>query len=86
MATRGRRRDLTDYLVLRKPPPLPANTAGAAAPGWTEVGNIDASTADAAIKACAEKHGKGEYVAVPARSWKPRTVTVVKQVTEVRFK
>ena len=45
-----------------------------------------AASADAAIKANAKKHGKGDYIAVPARSWKPRTVEVVKQVAEVHFK
>ena len=75
---------VTAYLVLRKP--LPLTTAGATVQGWTEIGNIDAYSADAAIKACAEISGKGEYAAVSARSWKSRTVTVVKQVTEVHFK
>lgn len=52
---------------------------------WTPIGEFNAVGADAAIKACAEKNGKGEYVAVPARSWKPRKIAEVKQVTEVRF-
>lgn len=53
---------------------------------WEPVKTVEAAFADAAIKAAAQKNGKpepGEYVAIPARSWKPRQVSVETE-TKVR--
>ncbi len=48
---------------------------------WDRIqGNVAASSPRQAVR----KLGEGEYVAVPARSWKPLTVTVeTKQVVTI---
>jgi hypothetical protein len=57
----------TTYIVLRQPP-------GTGGPDiWEDYAAVDASSATDAIKKVADDGGK--YVAVPARSWKPVTVT-----------
>ncbi len=50
---------------------------------WQEVKTVAARSADAAVKEAAEEV-PGRYVAVPARSWSPRTVTV-EQTTRIRL-
>jgi hypothetical protein len=74
----------TAYLVLRSGT-FTHKGAVDTTSAWETLGTFSAPSSDLAIKACAEKNGKGEYVAVPARSWKPRKIAEVKQVTEVRF-
>jgi len=68
----------TRYVVLQKH----------AAPGGWEVLNerVWAASSDAAVRQSltANDNKEGEYVAVPARSWKPTKVTVV-QETKVRL-
>lgn len=60
---------MTRYLVLKK-----------SEAGWVIYGDdVQASGERAAIKACAEAGGAGDYVAVPHRSWKPRTVSVSRE-------
>lgn len=44
---------------------------------WTEIGTVRASSADAAIRS---RKVAGRYVAIPATSFKPRTVTVETRV------
>jgi hypothetical protein len=75
----------TAYLVLRSESEFVDADAKLSGTAWKPIGEFNAPSSDLAIKACAEKHGKGEYVAVPARSWKPRQIAEVKQVTEVKF-
>jgi hypothetical protein len=58
---------MTKYVVLR----AIVETDGRS--DWATVGTVDASSSDDAIKQKAEE---GTYVAVPARSWKPRKVAV----------
>jgi hypothetical protein len=57
----------TSYIVLRQPP-------GTGGPDiWENYASVEASSATDAIKKTADDGGY--YVAVPARSWKPVTVT-----------
>lgn len=58
---------MTSYLVLRH------DDEG---DGYVESGTYTAASATQAIRAAADKFGDGHYVAVPARSWKPRSVKV----------
>jgi hypothetical protein len=62
---------MTKYVVLHK---------HLADGDWTETEHVDASSSDAAIRLVVESAGTeakiGTYVAVPARSWKGRSVTV----------
>lgn len=45
--------------------------------GWKELGTVDARSAQAAVRELLDGSDKGgEYVAVPARSFKPVTVKV----------
>lgn len=80
----------TTYIVLKGPVKAPANTATTSGPnGWTRVGEVEATSAEAAIRTHAENistdgttlDGSGTYVAIPARSWKPTTVTVETKTT-----
>jgi hypothetical protein len=67
---------MTSYVVLRKDI-TPANQPAAALVPWAAVDTVAATSADAAIRQVVEKSGEnGQFVAVPARSWKPRKVTV----------
>lgn len=65
---------MTSYKVLRHS--KDAETEGS----WTEAGEAEAVSADAAIQAVAAKLSPSasfdgdQYVAVPARSWNPATV------------
>jgi hypothetical protein len=78
----------TAYKVLKFPAkPAPIQTSGGATmatsgvptpAGLQDVGTVEAQTANAAIRSVIDKHGAGQYVAVPARSWKPVTVTIEK--------
>lgn len=43
---------------------------------WSEIGAAQAANDKAAIKACASTSESGTYVAVPERSWTPRTLTI----------
>lgn len=65
----------TEYVVLKFPA---ANGPNQTSPstGLKMVGRAKAPNADFAIREVAGKEGAGQYVAVPARSWVPRTVTV----------
>jgi hypothetical protein len=72
---------VTSYLVLRRDKLV---KDGSPTGDWREFDFVNAASADAAIRAVAEAKGAGEFVAVPARSWKPRTVTV-EQKTAVRL-
>ena len=55
----------TEYVVLRR---------NLDAGGWEEVGRVeDASTDTQAIKAVVPAEEEGTFVAVPARSFRPRT-------------
>lgn len=74
---------MTDYVVITLPKATPANGT-MAAPSQLSIDKVRASSANAAIRAVAEKKGDGQYVAVPARSWKPVTVKV-EQTTKVSF-
>lgn len=74
----------TEYIVLRFPDPPMANSASSTQQGLKNVGRVKAPNADFAIREIAEKEGAGQYVAVPARSWVPRTV-VVETKTAVTF-
>jgi hypothetical protein len=56
----------TTYLVLTK------DDSGM----WMEEDTVEAVSADTAIRAIAGLNNGGTFVAVPARSWKPRKVTV----------
>lgn len=64
---------MTSYLVLQSMNDEEPGT-------WLEVGHASAASADQAIRivaAASELPGSGsQLVAVPARSWKPRTATV----------
>lgn len=55
---------MTRYLVLSK------DSSGF----WSEADTVEAVSADAAIRVVAV--GNGTFAAVPARSWKPRKVSV----------
>lgn len=75
----------TEYVVLRFPPPIsPATPNVSAEPGLRMVGRTKAANGDFAIREIAEREGAGQYVAIPARSWIPRTVEVA-TVTHVSF-
>lgn len=66
---------MTTYLVLYKP--IQQANSASTAQGWAERARVEASSADAAIRQYVEKASdQGQYVAVPARSWTPRTVKV----------
>lgn len=55
----------TAYVILERKPP----------DGWTEAATVTAASGDHAIR----KHANGRagvFVAVPARSWHPRTIKV----------
>lgn len=71
----------TEYVVLRRDDYGDGSTGGEKL-AWTLVGYIDgfvpAANADAAIRKAANDE-EGTYVAVPARSWQPRTVKVETQ-------
>jgi hypothetical protein len=45
---------------------------------WKVIGVYDNASAHAAVRDAAEEHGAGDYVAVPARSWKPVKATLEK--------
>lgn len=49
---------------------------GAPESGWVETNRVDAASAEAAIRRTADLQGEGKYVAIPARSWKPISVSV----------
>lgn len=69
---------MTKYLVFRKAKQA-ASTASGGPQGWVEFARVDAQSADAAIRDLVAKNAderEAEYAAVPARSWKPRQVTV----------
>jgi hypothetical protein len=76
----------TEYVVLKFPTATGLGNQSSASPpqGLKMVGRAKASNADFAIREIAEKEGAGQYVAVPARSWVPRTVNV-ETVTAVSF-
>jgi hypothetical protein len=63
----------TTYVILRK-----IGSEEQAQPQWMEYGRAKAASSTAAIRECAgiDDQGAAEYVAVPARSWKPVKVTV----------
>lgn len=65
---------MSEYVVLRK------HNDGA----WEEVSRADVASEQAAIRATVNGSGGGTYVAVPVRSFRPRTVTV-EQVEKVRL-
>ena len=65
----------TEYVVLKFPAANSPN-AVSSPQGLKMVGRAKAANADWAIREIAEKEGAGQYVAVPARSWQPRTVKV----------
>lgn len=67
--------NVTEYVVLKFPAP-PSQNMSANAAGIKMVGRSTAGNADIAIREVAAKEGAGQYVAVPARSWVPRTVEV----------
>jgi hypothetical protein len=59
---------MTTYVVLIR------QTDGA----WQELHTVEASSADDAIRKAADaEEGTGTFVAIPARSWKPRRVQLV---------
>jgi hypothetical protein len=65
----------TDYIVLKFPAANSPNSVSSPQ-GLKMVGHAKAANADWAIREIAEKEGPGQYVAVPSRSWVPRTVNV----------
>lgn len=68
---------MTEYVILRNDP----REDGAQSNRWFEVGpTVKASSAKRALSAA--EISAGEYVALPARSWKPLTVKV-EQTTKV---
>lgn len=83
----------TAYHVLKFPAkPAPIQTTSGATmatsgtptpPGLQDIGEVEATNPNEAIKTVVEKHGAGQYVAVPARSWRPVKVTV-EQTTVVK--
>ena len=44
--------------------------------GWMECGRSAGQSGRAALNALVDDLGEGTYIAVPARSWQPMTVTV----------
>ena len=52
--------------------------------GWDVRGTVKARSAQAAVSVTAAELGEGEYVAVPARSWRPVSVKVETK-TALRF-
>lgn len=60
-----------------------AQIAGGA---WVEIGGTEARSAESAIRLVVARSDdtEGEYVAVPARSWKPIKVSVETK-TQLRF-
>jgi hypothetical protein len=61
---------VTRYVILE-------HTATEGSNVWIPSGEVDAVSASAAIKKALDGHNEGgEFVAVPARSWKPVTVAV----------
>lgn len=72
---------LTDYLVLKKLPT--GDGSGRPDASWAEVATVQAHGATDAIRKTTKNPkesdldgGLGTFVAVPARSWKPRTLSV----------
>jgi len=64
---------MTKYLVLEKQSAAPEGTKAT----WAELAEIEATSARSAIRAHLGGGGtKGEFVAVPARSFKPVRVKV----------
>lgn len=63
---------LTRYVVLKQLAADGEATVGA----WDAVDTVSAASATEAIRVTAETFGAGEYVAVPARSWKPRKAEI----------
>ena len=73
----------TEYTVLRKGSPSPANAATAIVDvGFKEFAKVTATSSAAAIRQVAREDGA--YVAIPSRSWQPLTVTCEQQ-TKVTF-
>lgn len=64
----------TRYVILTR---KPSAAEGSHQP-WAQAGEIAAKSADAAIRAHAAKDPTNglELVAIPARSWQPRKITV----------
>lgn len=58
----------TTYLVLAQ------RRVGDIGTVWQPVDEFEAHSDTSAVRQAAEKHGLGVYVAVPVRSWRPRTV------------
>jgi len=70
---------VTKYLVLEKISAAKPD-GSAVSNSWVEQAEIEAASARAAIRGYLGTNGaKGEYVAVPARSFKPVKVTVETQ-------
>lgn len=67
--------DPTTYVILRQPPDV-ADT-------WHVETSVTATSANGAIRLAAAglRCPDGAYVAVPAHSWRPLTVTAVQQTT-----
>jgi hypothetical protein len=65
----------TEYVILEQRDEIVGTAENTKGTFWREASRKTASSADAAIKAhAAEK--EGVFVAIPARSWTPRTVKV----------
>lgn len=62
-----------EYTVLREQ--LEQLGAATERPSWAIVKTVKATSTDAAIKLAAAD-AEGHYVAVPSRSWQPRTLAV----------
>jgi len=72
----------TSYVVLRRATQKSGAMDDPAVPGWAwtvENSNVPAANAEAAIRFACKTDNKptGTYVAIPARSWKPVTVSAV---------
>lgn len=79
---------LTAYRVLKFPAavhqPNDHTSMSGDLDGYKDMGGTEATNAHAAVKIIAEKAGAGTYVAVPATSWKPVSVTV-ESVTVIKL-
>lgn len=92
MTENGKQR--TTYVILQRsktdlvqeqdsnPPRSPAEAAARATVRWTQMGAVEAASGDAAIRAHVREYAdEGTFVAVPARSWQPQTVTTETKTT-----
>lgn len=72
---------MTEYVVLQKRTSNTSTTTNPPADyGWAECGTINASGAEAAVRAHVEKAKSegGTFVAIPVRSFSPVTVKIEK--------